>query len=366
MWRLPLTNQPRESLFDALNVAQRPGLTIRMKQEGMPIYTGARLVVDVDGITVATLTDGKSYEMDNTEFLLGVLDMDDYQAYVKVIGVDDSVLYDGAITGTPIEITEYVKEIVLYKFVYDVTTVGTDFEVAILPIGGIFRTLRGMTNKSYFTDLMDVDYLTASSGSKAVSNEVVIYLAKYGEDVADAPVKVLSSAGIYALARTIWERYGDSWQHIYDALVAEYVPLENYSMHEETVPDLTDSFGVSDGYQKNIHRSVSSDATTESGVYGFNSATAVPANTENTSGSPLNNYEDETETQIGERQEKHTGKNTVDRTGNIGTVTAQQMLTEEIIVRINHHMDEIIYADVDKVLTTAGFAPILSKTINII
>ena len=357
----PLTSLPRESLFDALNVPTGGGITIKNEYTGF----GGYVAIFVDGDIVATLANHDTYDVSSGVFSL-VGDIPDYMPQYRAYDADGTLIASGELDGTPLETTTTIAEIIVYNWQYSDTSTETAFDVGYIPKGGIFTVLRGLTGKTYFTDTMDADYLTAHSGTKAISNAVCAYLAKYGEDVEDAPIRVLSSAGIIALAKMIWQRYGDAWERIYNALVAEYEPLENYKMHEETSPDLTDTYGVSDDYEKRRHTETNADVNTETGVYGFNSSSAVPSGTSNTNGTALNNNAEDVETQKGTRTEKKTGKTTVDRSGNIGVTTSQQRLESEIQVRIKNHLDDIIFSDCDQVLTTAGYAPILSSTINII
>lgn len=357
----PLTSLPRESLFDALNVPTGGGITIKNEYTGF----GGDVIVLVDDNIVATLANNDAYDVSTGEFSL-IGDIPDYMPQYRAYDTDGTLIASGDLDGTSLETTTPIAEIIVYNWLYSDTSTETAFDVGYIPKGGIFAALAGLTGKAYFTDSMDADYLTTHSGTKAVSNAVWAYLVKYGEDVEGAPVRVLSSAGIIALAKLIWQRYGDAWEHIYNALIAEYEPLENYKMHEETSPDLTDTYGVSDDYEKRRHTETNADVDTETSVYGFNSSSPVPSGKSNTSGNALNNNAEDVETQKGTRTEKKTGKTTVDRSGNIGVTTSQQMLESEIQVRIKNHMDDIIYNDCDQVLTTAGFAPILSPTINII
>lgn len=360
----PLMNRPRESLFDALNVPTGGGITIKNEYTGF----GGYVAIFVDGDIVATLTNNDTYDVSTGEFSLMGDIPEDYIAQYRAYDADGTLIASGYLDGTPLETTTPIAEIVIYNWQYlsGETGAETAFTVGYIPKGGIFAVLRGLTGKAYFTDSMDADYLTTHSGTKSVSNAVLAYLAKYGEDVEGAPVRVLSSVGIIALAKLIWQRYGDAWEHIYNALIAEYEPLENYKMHEETSPDLTDTYGVSDDYEKRRHTETNADVDTETSVYGFNSSSPVPSGKTNTNGTALNNNAEDVETQKGTRTEKKTGKTTVDRSGNIGVTTSQQMLESEIQIRIKNHMDDIIYNDCDQVLTTAGYAPILSSTINII
>ena len=79
-------------------------------------------------------------------------------------------------------------------------------------------------------------------------------------------------------------------------------------------------------------------------VYGFNSATAVPASvsggTSRTTGDKAKNYSEESKT----------GYDQLERSGNIGVTTSQQMLEQEINIR-KHQFFDIVFADVDRILT---------------
>ena len=370
MLRLPLTNRPRESLFDALNIEPYKGVFIGWKD---PTYTPGPaecyIAWDFEGVTQTENVPKAGIYSDQLTFEVVYAG----SGYT----VDALITYDDG-TSETVEIknvdTAGGKRVI--SVLIDTSSIhiyGGTKTVNVTTLAGyngLFDCLAKVMEREYFNVFMDVDYLTNHSGTKAVSNSVLMYLEKYGRDAESiepcVPIKTLNQQGIFELAGVIWLRFGDSWDKIYNALVAEYEPLENYSMHEETAPDLTDEFGVSNDYSKSRDRSVNTNVDTETGIYGFNSATAVPSGTGNTTGTALDNTENETETQTGKRIETHKGKTTVDRNGNIGVTTSQQMLESEIQVRIKNHMDEIIYNDVDQVLTTAGYRPIYSSTINII
>lgn len=253
--------------------------------------------------------------------------------------------------------------------------------------GGLFDAIQAVAkdqapNFYHVLDGMDLDYLTNHSGTKAVSNMIQMMLDQNGEeDAANPGVKVLTRADRLKVARRILAHYGDAWAKMYAALETEYAPLENYSMNEETSPDLRDEFGVSDDYEKKLHRDVNSKSTvtdhgshTDRNIFGFNSpgSSGVPESTVNTGGTvvtegdALDNNSDDIETQKGSRIETHSGKTTVTRSGNIGVTTSQQMLESEIQLRIAHEMHDIIMEAVDQVITTAGYAPILSEQIYLV
>ena len=371
--------KPRQSLFDALNITPEPGLTIRMDQEGAITYPGT-LIVSIEGETVASLTNGQSYATSSGSVTLNVTDMEDYDALIRITRPDGSVAYEGTLDGTGYITVDPISEILLYKFEYSGTTSqATAFEGAAIPRAGIFATIKALTGADYFSDVMDQDYLMDHSGTKAISNAVLMHLIKYGEDVEGAPVKVLSKQSVIDLCRQILNRFADAWDKIYTTLQAEYNPLENYNMKEEVKPDTYDQEDIPAGWNKQTKREVNQNVSvSDSGshnqtdVWGFNSSTGVPSakvttdGTVTTSGDADDNYETVTETEVTGRKKLHKGSVQTERSGNIGVTTSQQMAQAEIDLRIKNHMEDIIFRDVDQVLTTEGYAPILSPSINLI
>lgn len=117
-----------------------------------------------------------------------------------------------------------------------------------------------------------------------------------------------------------------SWNKIYEALKAEYSPIENYDRHEESTdtrtPDLVNTY-------------TDRDNTYTSDIYanGYNSGNQVKTNktvstndvvtTNGTSGSDKNEHEAHIH-------------------GNIGVTTNQQMIEAEIDLRTRYCMENII------------------------
>ena len=380
---IPMMRNQRQSLFDALNVPVKDDLIISVDE--FDDYLPYTIDVYASGSRVASLGKGDSYTLTTGSFSIRPSSStDDYRAYWQAFDKDDNLVTSGSLDGNTVTITDQITKIVFTSTTYGLYPFITIFSVSDVGFsGGIFRVLaRQHPDVDFLQDeTMDFDFLTAHSGQKAVSNSVLAYLVKYGIDVPDRPIRVLSQKGIDALARVIWSKFGDAWSKIYAALETEYKPLENYSMDEKTEPNLTDEFGVSDDYEKKLHRDVNSKTTTtdqgsdtKTSVWGFNttSTDGVPEGNIHTGGSvvteadKLYNNSDDIETQKGKRIEKHTGDTKVHRSGNIGVTTSQQMLQSEIDLRIKNHMEDIIFNDVDQILTTAGFAPILSEQIYII
>lgn len=365
----------RQSLFDALNVYPGDGITIKLTSysSGTRIYVTVGNVIHTLTMSNPTITILKSvFKIDGyIQFGYGTL--------FDIIGADGSTIASGGLDGIDHVIDERVVEIRLYNSVYATDDHETKFD-CVIGTGGILAALsRQHDTLTWLSGDMDADYI-GSNGSKACSNLVMAYLQKYGEDVDTCPpIKVLSNDAIEALARLVWNRFGDAWTHIHDVLVAEYAPLENYNMVENEDPALVDIYGASDDYEVTHHREINSrnvteteDMQTDSDIYGFNSSTAVPESkvttggTVTSSGDKEDNFEDSSESQKGVKTVTHGGTRELRRSGNIGVTTSQQMLESEVALRIKNHLDDIIYNDLNQILTTAGYAPVFSEEIKFI
>lgn len=196
-------------------------------------------------------------------------------------------------------------------------------------ITGIFHQIAINNTFKFITtdnqEELDIDYYLSHSGKKYISNLFDTLLDIYPDQ--DPLIK---------LSKIIENRYKEKWIRIYNAMVEEYKPLENYSMLEVETPNLED------------HRvtKLDQDLINESNIndYGFNSNDPVPIshNVNKITGSGDKNKTDETI--------NRTGTRTLTRSGNIGVTTSQQMLESEIKLRALYNMIEIIFNDVDKVL----------------
>ena len=187
-------------------------------------------------------------------------------------------------------------------------------------------------NNSNYADL-NMDYFIGYSADKYISP----LLDKMNNH--DGDLDVTSSR----LANTILRRFATKWKKIYDALMTQYNPLENYSMLEERTPELTTE------ETENVNSEVTTNRETNasSKYKGFNASDPVTITT--TDGS-----EDVTTSGASADNETHrvienTGKETLTRSGNIGVTTSQQMLESEFKVR-QYDFYKMIYNDIDSVL----------------
>ena len=134
---------------------------------------------------------------------------------------------------------------------------------------------------------------------------------------------------ITRIATAIIDKFSNKWISLYNAFIdTKYNPLENYNMKQKETPNVTRT------------KNVKSDVTVKNDVYGFNSTNKVPQSESNTSGESLNN----------EETDKETGTRDLERSGNIGVTTSQQMLQSEIDLRDGYNFYNDIMSDVDSML----------------
>lgn len=165
--------------------------------------------------------------------------------------------------------------------------------------------------------LMDLEYCTAVSGDKYLSKN---FMKQYER----AEVEVL----LY-FAMILYRRFNTKWSKIYDALLIEYNPLENYSSTEIETPNLTDT------------SKANSKVTVKQSGSTFDTAVYQPFSSTETAGNENDNKVTTTKT----------GTRTVTKSGNIGVTTSQQMLQSEFEVR-QYDFYQGIYNDIDEFITT--------------
>ena len=145
------------------------------------------------------------------------------------------------------------------------------------------------------------------------------------------------------LADIVYNRFGVKWKKIYDALMTQYNPLENYSMEEERTPDLS----FEDTENVNTDITTERETSAENKYKGFNADAPVTIN--KTDGEETNTTSGAKATNETHKVSTHTGTETLTRAGNIGVTTSQQMLESEFKVR-QYDFYKMIYNDIDSVL----------------
>lgn len=200
--------------------------------------------------------------------------------------------------------------------------------------GGIFEYLEDVPwdgDELINVQAMDIEYFGNRSGLKN-SSPIVEKLTAFPDD------HELNDEKKTMLAYLIAQKFYPSWSRVYQALLVNYEPLDNYNMEETRTPGATKKTAVA------------TDSTITNGstgsIYAFNSGTTTPApatgatGTSTTQGLPAKNY----------TEESYTGYDTLTRKGNIGVTTSQQMLQAELDVRRQTFL-EIVYRDTDTILT---------------
>lgn len=194
---------------------------------------------------------------------------------------------------------------------------------------GIFSQIQQSNEITWLTEddatNLDIDYLLSHSGQKYESNLVINLMTKYEDSYMSKLVDIVIL------------KFKEKWNRIHLALVeSTYNPIENYDSHETETPNITNNRTTK--VNVNMEHSVDGD------VSGFNDSGYSPYNktTEHTTGDGEKNVTSDINVESGTRQvEKH---------GNIGVTTNQQMITQEIEMRDKFNLFEIMMNDVDSIL----------------
>ena len=210
-------------------------------------------------------------------------------------------------------------------------------------------------------NLLDIEYIGNISGDKKISPLFEKLISIYPAN------QIMSVRG--KIANILLTMYLDKWQKAWDTLEFEYNPIENYSMLEQMTNDnrlryygktntRTDNLNSRNAGTKRSDPNLSDteslnqfgfNDTSENGVpsekrthtYGGNSVDTVDVSTINTGTQTLADG--------GSDREEHSY--TLTRTGNIGTVTAQDMIEQERKIVLWDYFYQVVFPDIDRVLT---------------
>ena len=215
---------------------------------------------------------------------------------------------------------------------------GVDGIFSILSDGTTYPLVHDFINTDYET--LSYDYFIGFSADKWLSPFALKIIEKFTDSSGNIDYTNLSEF----LANVIYKRFGVKWKKIYDALMTQYNPLENYNMYEKRTPDLTDE--RTPDITLTEDNTITTNTDSETSINGFNSTESNPSN--DTVGNQTNTI-DRTNTETGKETTTHTGKEELERSGNIGVTTSQQMLESEIKLR-QYDFYKQIYKDVDSIL----------------
>lgn len=178
---------------------------------------------------------------------------------------------------------------------------------------------------------LDSDYNICHSGKKITSPLVDFFI--------DSETGKIDSTSMVLLANIIYTKYGVKWNKQWETMYFDYDPISNYDMIEEMTDDETvHEFGhaMAGNYSEN--------GNNENKKAGFNS-TDYQKDTQNIS----QNSGTQSNTESGENVD--TRNYTLTRKGNIGVTTSQQMIESERNLWMWNFFEQIVYPDIDRVLT---------------
>lgn len=175
---------------------------------------------------------------------------------------------------------------------------------------GIFNALESIASGESFewlenSEYLDIMYYVSHSGEKYASRFYLTML-EHEKTIVD-------------IAHIVFTKFSDKWKRVYDAMMMEYNPINNYDMveNEKVNSKITSTIGVNNS------------------THGFGSPTAAPtdegSSTTTTEGSKDDNVRELT------------------RSGNIGVTTSAQLLAGELEVRKNLFIEEVM-KDIDSIM----------------
>ena len=263
------------------------------------------------------------------------------------------------------------------------------YDLKVIATAGSFVLPWG--NEESTANLLDTEYIGNISGEKTVSPLIDKLLNGY---VTPANVRL-------RVARILKSIYLDKWQKAYNTLSFEYNPIENYSMLEQMTGDNRKRFyGKTNTRTDNLSsRNAGSDVNarvddltsrnagttrtdpnltdTESvNVYGFNTSaengepsekrtkaqsgnkvdtvdvstinTGTQTNTETVD---ISRIDTGTQSFVDGGSDREEHEYTLTRTGNIGTVTAQDMIEQERAIVLWDYFYTVVFPDIDRIIT---------------
>ena len=175
---------------------------------------------------------------------------------------------------------------------------------------GIFNALESIASGESFewlenSEYLDIMYYVSHSGEKYASRFYLTML-EHEKTIVD-------------IAHIVYTKFSDKWKRVYDAMMMEYNPINNYDMveNEKVNSKITSTIGVNNS------------------THGFGSPTAAPTD----EGSSTTTTEGDAKDNVRE----------LTRSGNIGVTTSAQLLAGELEVRKNLFIEEVM-KDIDSIM----------------
>ena len=174
---------------------------------------------------------------------------------------------------------------------------------------------------------LDMDYAFNWAAEKSISP-----LLQYYVDTQDD-----TFGGVI---NTIAARFYNKWQKIYDAISADYKAIENFNLTE----NFSETISSEQTSSQNTRLETNDD--TENGAYGFDSQAPV-GTTNQIKRITVEGSEDDNRTFTEDTRDR---SYTVDKHGNIGTISSQRLIQQELELR-RYDFFRQIFKDLDSVLT---------------
>lgn len=225
----------------------------------------------------------------------------------------------------------------------------------VIGTGLIFDTMMTAHELPWYEDtditaaLLDFEYINNFSGRKIISPAVEKSLGTDG---------IITAENLTKLCSVAYMMYAKKWARNWAVLTAEYNPIENYSMVEDS--KLTrDNKETHSGTDSSVTTGSIGDSATSSSedeVSAFNSATYQDAAKNTGTGSNTKTYNNLTDaTTHGHVIDNDDDeRNHLTRSGNIGVTTSQQMIQSDIdLWRWNFFYE--VFADIDNVFTISTY-----------
>lgn len=215
---------------------------------------------------------------------------------------------------------------------------------------------------------LDLEYHGNRSGDKLVSPLIDKLLGGSNPDTFTNTMWEMLSDVIYRLCSLNWDK---QWE----TAIAEYDPIENYSMREQMTNDATvTTYGKQTQRTDNLnHAKIGTETrvitpdletVTDKGIAGFNSPTPADTDKETqtatgtqTDATTHNTQDVDTGTQIhiDSGSDISTRNYVLTRTGNIGVTTSQQMLESERALWRWNFFQNVVFPDLDRIVTSPSY-----------
>jgi hypothetical protein len=203
----------------------------------------------------------------------------------------------------------------------------------------------GYEGSGIFTAISSISWFEGVSPS----NLDTYFMLSHGEKLASKVCELFADSDghitgdkLKNLARILHNANIESWKRQYEALMAEYNPIENTDYVETYTGSASGTSGGSTVQTGKVK--------TENDTYGFNSSSAVHESASTTT------YDaDHPVTSTVSANSSGSDEHEIRKHGNIGVTTNAQMVTEELRLRATNKFYDILCSDVCKMIALSIF-----------